>query len=291
MNAHTKNFIVIFIALASIFFPIKYYTLLNKKHLEASNSAKQINIILKENFDQTEKILIEIGEEISKKTPDLDLKVIHDILEKTPINPIKNIYSWSLFDWVNSSGYQTVNTVLGIQKNDAPHIAEKRSYSHRSNELWVMLFSEVAIGIPSAVYIIPVGVQINTKKYPRAGTVAAGINIKKLMNNVEAGIGENTRFLVIDKRDDKFVLGSVDQEKYVGKIFYDAPSSIENENYIFEKEMDPKYPYIILTGYDSKDFWREFRKSSLIFIFLFLGIIVFGIYIKWIMEKRTSSNQ
>ena len=290
MKPYTKNFIVIFIAVTSIFLPIKYYTLLNKKQLEASESAKQINIILKENFDQTEKILIKIGEEISKKTPDLDLKVIHDIFEKTPINSVKNIYSWSLFDWVNSNGYQTVNTVLGIRKDDAPYIAEKRSYSHRSNELWVMLFSEVAIGIPSAVYIIPVGVQIDTKKYPRAGTVTVGINIKKLMNNVEARISENTRFLVIDNRDDKFVLGSLDQEKYEGKIFYDVPGSIENENYIFEKEMDPKYPYIIWTGYDSKDFWREFRRSSLIFMFLFLGITVCGIYIKWIMEKQTNSN-
>ena len=290
MNAYTKNFTIIFIAVTSIFLPIKYYTLLNKKQLEASDSAKKINIILKENFDQTENTLMQIGEEIAEKTPDLDLQVIHNILEKTPINPVKNIYSWSLFGWVNSSGYQTVNTVLGIRKDDAPHIAEKRSYSHRSNELWVMLFSEVEIGIPSAVYVIPVGVQINTKKYPRAGTIAAGINIKKLMNNVEARIGENTRFLVIDKRDDKFVLGSVDQEKYVGRIFYDSPGSIENENYIFEKEMDPKYPYIIWTGYDSKDFWREFRRSSLIFIFLFIGIIVCGIYIKWIMEKRVNSN-
>ena len=290
MKTYIKNFTIIFIAVTSIFLPIKYYTLLNKKQLEASDGAKQINIILKENFDQTEKILIEIGEEIAQKTPDLDLKVIHHILEKTPINPVKNIYSWSLFDWVNSSGYQTVNTVLGIRKNDSPHIAEKRSYSHRSNELWTMIFSEVAIGIPSAVYVIPVGVQIDTKKYPRAGTVTVGINIKKLINNLEARIGENKRFLVIDKRDDKFVLGSVDQEKYVGRIFYDSPNSIEDENYIFEKEMDPKYPYIIWTGYDSKDFWHEFRRSTLIFISLLLGIIICGIYVKWIMEKRASSN-
>jgi hypothetical protein len=290
MKSSTKNFTIIFIAVIIIFLPIKYYTLLNKKHLEALDSAKKIDIILKENFDQTEKTLIKIGEEIAQKTPDLDLKVIHDILEKTSINPVKNIYSWSLFSWVNSSGYQTVNTVLGIQKDDAPNIAEKRSYSHRSNELWVMLFSEVAIGIPSAVYVIPVGVQIDTKKFPRAGTVAAGISIKKLINNAKERIGENNRFLVIDKRDDKFVLGSIDQEKYVGRIFYDLPDSIENENYIFEKEMDPKYPYIIMTGYDSKDFWREFRKSSLIFMFLFIGITVCGIYIKWIMKKRVNSN-
>jgi len=289
MKACIKNFSIIFIIVTSIFLPIKYYSLLNKKQLEASESAAQINIILKENFDQTEKILMQIGEEIATKTPDLDLKIIYHILEKTPINPVKNIYSWSLFDWVNSSGYQTVNTVLGIRK-DAPHVAEKRTYSHRSNELWVMLFSEVAMGIPSAVYVIPVGLQIDTKKYPRAGTVSAGINIKKLMNNVEARIGENIRFLVIDKRDDKFVLGSVEPEKYVGKIFYDSPDSIEDENYIFEKEMDPKYPYTIWTGYDSKDFWREFRRSTLIFIFSFLGIIIGAIYIKWIMQKRANSN-
>ncbi|MES2961933.1 MAG: hypothetical protein V4694_06060 [Pseudomonadota bacterium] len=289
MNTYIKNSAIIFIAVTSIFLLIKYYSLLNEKQLEAAENAKKINFILKENFDQTEKTLMQIGEEIARKTPDLDLKIIHHILEKTPINPVKNIYSWSLFDWVNSSGYQTVNTVLGIRKN-GPHVAEKRSYSHRSNELWVMLFSEVAMGIPSAVYVIPVGVQIDTKKYPRAGTVTVGINIKKLMNNVEARIGENTRFLVIDKRDDKFVLGSVDQEKYVGKIFYDSPGSIENENYIFEKEMDQKYPYIIWTGYDLKQFWHEFRRSSLIFISLFFGVIMGGIYIKWIMEKRANSN-
>lgn len=289
MNTYIKNSAIIFIVITSIFLLIKYYSLLREKKVEAAENAKKINIILKENFDQTEKILMQIGEEIAEKTPNLDLKIIHHILEKTPINPVKNIFSWSLFDWVDSRGYQTVNTALGIRK-DAPHIAEQRGYSHRSNELWVMIYSEVALGNPSNVYVIPVGVQIDTKKYPRAGTVTAGINVKKLMNNVEARIGENTRFLLIDKRDNKFVFGSVDQKKYIEKFFHDSPGSIESENYIFEKEMDQKYPYVIWTGYNSKQFWSEFRRSSLTFIAWFFGIIICGIYIKWIMEKRAKSN-
>ena len=284
-----KRFALVFVAFASVFLLVNYNLLLNKKKNQAEENAKKINAILSENFEHVERMLNFVGKKISQDTPELNLNKIHKIfVQSSNIYGPENILSWSLFDWVDFKGYETVSTMFGIRK-DAPYLAPERSYFNRGNELWKIAFSKAAIGNPSGVYIIPIGIQIDTKKHPRAGTVAAGISIKKVAGVIESSLENDVRFMVLDQRDGRFVFGSYESEKYFGRIFRTSPQSTDDENYIYKQNMEQKYPYAILVGYDKKDFWREVFYSSLLLITQVVGVAVCVIYVqrrKALFEKE-----
>ena len=136
------------------------------------------------------------------------------------------------------------------------------------------------MGNRSGVYIIPIGVQIETKKHPRAGSVGAGINIKKLTNIIESQLDQSIRFMLIDKKEGRFVFSSYESAKYSEKIFHGFPQSTGNENYIYKQEMEVRYPYDILVGYDSEDFWREVGYSSLLFATQIIGVVACILYMQ-----------
>lgn len=284
----TKRSALVFVAVAALSFLTNYSFLLNKKENQAHENTKRINAILSENFEHVERMLNFVGKKISQDTPELNLNSIHKIFVQTSnIYGSDNILSWSMFDWVDFKGYETVSTMFGIREN-APYLAPERSYFNRGNELWKIVFSKAAIGNPSGVYIIPIGIQIDTKKHPRAGTVAAGINIKKIVNLIESRLDNDIRFMVTDQRDGHFVFGSYESEKYLGKTFHNFPLSTDRENYISQQIMEQNHPYIILVGYDKKDFWREVFYSSLLLIVQIFGVAICVIYAQKKLGRKTS---
>ncbi len=257
-------------AIIFLSFVVKYITLLNHKESAAKKDAEKIQEILSINFNQTEKILASLGKKIIETTPNLEPKAILKIFTETPnINGYNNIFSWSLFDFVNIDGFQVVTTMLGVRKNP-PKIALERNYLNHGNEPWKIIFSSSVIGIPSEIYVIPAGVQIETKDRKRVGAVTVGIDVKKLVSIIEPILSENVSFLVIDQRNDQLTLGS--SEENFGKVFNRMPQSLDGKNYVYEKRMDSKYPYKIWVGYDKKEFWREVFYSSLTLITQIVGI-------------------
>jgi hypothetical protein len=242
---------------------VTYFDLKNQKEKEVMRDAKIIKSILCDNFEEVEKVLIIIGQEIGEKTPNLDLKIIHKIfLQAAQVKNDVKVLPWTMFDWVNLDGYQTVNTVIGV-RSDPPEIARYRNYRSPANELWRIIFSEPATGEPSKLYVIPVGVQISTEKYPQAGTVTSSINIKKLVNQIKSGISSESHFAVIDKRSETIVMSSYKTNHKRGAVYSNEYSLNADDNYIYSQEMaNEKYPYLVKVGYNKKEFWSDVRFAS-----------------------------
>lgn len=269
-NLH-KNLFFLFVVIGFVYLT-QYASFLSKQENSVSENSEKINATITENLEQIEKILIFVGRKISTDTPDLNLKIIHKIFTQTSaIQASNNIFSWSLFDWVDNRNRQTVNTMLGVNELNPPDMSS-RYYTTRGSDQWVLLFSNTIFGNPSKILVIPVGVQIETETHPRAGTVVVGINIKKITNLIESRLDKNTRFIVIDERDNKFAFGSYGSEKYFGKTFLHMPDSLDGVNYVYEKKMDPKYPYKIWVGYNKEEFWRELCYSSLMLTLQIVGV-------------------
>lgn len=260
------RFFVASLIVVTLSFLLNYTILFNQKMSQVENETKKINAILSDNFEQVGRILIFVGRKIVEDSADLDPKIIHKVFIQTAaIHDFNGIFSWSLFDWVNAEGYQTVNTMIGVRKNP-PYMSE-RNYRSRANKNWSLIFSEVALGIPSGMLIIPVGVQVDSAKSQYAGTVSAGINVKKLSSFILARLDKNIHFEMIDKRDDKFVLGSYEAQRYFSDISH-KKFGMNDEGYLIRaKELEEKYPYKILVRYDEFSFWHEVISSSLLLSF------------------------
>jgi len=269
--------IVLFVVAASSFL-LNYIILLNQKTRQTANEAKEIEVILSDNFEQVEKILSFVGKRIVDDSADFDPKIIHRVFIQTAsVHDFNNIFSWSLFDWVNSDGYQSVNTMIGLRKN--PPLMSKRNYRSRANKNWSVIFSEATIGIPSGMQVIPVGVQVDTQKSQYAGTVTAGINVKKLTSLVVMRLDKNFHFAVIDSRSGKFVFGSRDAEQYFSDISFTKSDFSDKNKIIFAQEMTEKYPYKIFVRYDKNEFWREVIQSSLLLSMQIIGITLAVIFL------------
>lgn len=272
LSRNLKSGALLFLAVLFLSFIVKYNFLVSAKEDEVEANAEKIQAILADNFDQTEKILVAIGQRIINDAPSLKPEEIHKIFSDTPnINGYNNIFSWSLFDWVNMAGYQIVNTVIGVRKNP-PQIALERNYLNHGNEPWKISFSNGDIGNPSGVYIVPVAVQVSSKEKRRIGAISVGIDVKKLATLVESRIDKNINFLLIDQRSNEVTCGLRDSEKHFGVIMNRMPNSLDGINYIFEKRMDPQYPYKIWVGYDKKEFWREVRYATLMLAIQIIGV-------------------
>ncbi len=223
-----------------------------------------------EQVEQTEKLLTFIGHKIADEAPNLDLKVIHKIFKETAATQVgNNIFSWSLFDWVDANDKQTVNTMLGINAINPPNTSD-RFYSGRDRKKWQLLFSNIIFGSPSGVRVIPVGLQISTKNFTDAGVIAVGLHVGKITNLIESKIGKYSHFAVIDNQRVDFSFGSegssVDDGIFRANI--DLPTTSKAGNvYIYKVDLDQKKcPYSIVTGYDKREFWHEvFRNSALQF--------------------------
>ena len=265
--------------IAIIFFLSNYFLILNQKRNELINCSEKIDTILTENFKQTEKILIFIGKKIATDSPNLDLKNIHKIFyQAASLYGDSHIFSWSLFDWVDNNGLQKVNTVLGVNTTNPTNMLD-RHYTFRGLDQGILLFSKATIGSPSNALVIPIGVRISTKLYSRAGTVVIGMDLKKLLDLINPNLNKNIHFVIIDKRDNSFVFGSYNVEKYFSGISYKKLDFI-NDSLVLPKEMDPKYPYKILVGYDKNRFWQEVISSSLKVSLQFIVIVLLVVFLK-----------
>jgi len=264
----TRIFLPIILAISLL---INYYVILNKKHNLIVENSQKIDLILNEQFEQTSKTLTEIGLRIYNENPQLNLGLIHKIFIESTSKYSTDLYSWTLFDWVDINGNQTINTRIGVRKEYLK--VSNRNYSGRNNLIWSLIFSKVDLGNVSNVLIIPIGMQVSTPKFPRAGTIVIGIDLEKLSNFINSKINKNIHFAIIDSRDDSFVCGSRDAEKYFDNISFKKLDFI-NDRLVFSKEMEEKYPYKILVKYDENKFWQRVIFLSVAILTTFIAILI-----------------
>lgn len=267
----------ILILISLIAFPLSYYNILNGKKSQAKEDAKRIDSSFVDSFDYAEKVIAFMAEDISRHDKKDDLKFINDLFLKVASTQrlSNNVFSWNMFDWVNREGYQVVNTMGGINTESPTNMTFRKyfwkaKYSPNSR---LLQFSDPAFGVPSGVYIIPVGVGVSDKKGSYLGLIAAGINIKKLTNNAMSQLKNSNSFIVVLNDTCGIAFDSsglpIGPEKYAslpGKIkdvtmgsegFMSKSVNAGEDVYIYYRSMDNKYPYLILTGYNKKDFWHE----------------------------------
>lgn len=289
--------LLVFIFSAFGLFLLHYKSLLNIKKSRAEENSRKIHSIVKGNFDYTEKLLIFMGQEISRNNKAKDLAFIHKMFLNIAQVELSHasIFSWSKFDWVDKNNQQTINTMTGVE-NYNPQDMSMRTYTRETRlDPWKLKFVAPVMGHPSHIYVIPVGVGVvnNNKNY--LGVIAAGIDVNKLTNKITSELNLGDQFMLIDSANLSFILGSIENltrkdhieiEKLFKKIKLQQinsdgplkkPITFENTKYIYSFDIQ-KYPYIILTGYDKKVFWQEFYM-------LFIPILMQLAFITFLVES------
>jgi signal transduction histidine kinase len=206
----------------------------------------------------------------------------------------RKAFIWPHFSWVDKKGNILVKSEIGILAK--PERTRDFKYLYQSTiNSWQLHLSEPYFDTSQDKTFIDASLGVSNLKTDKyIGSITTRFNIEKLVEAIKLGLKPDTKFIVLDEEfkiiiqsddnlmnnDDFFVskLANIDPEAEV--LIMDNRLKYRGDAYkIYRKSSD--YPFIILTGYDSKSFNKEFtiniieRFVALFGAAFFIGIILF----------------
>ena len=226
---------LVFISISLIFISKRQVDVLAKQ-------SKVIENFLLDYFEKLNQINLYAGNNILKVNNNghLNKESIFNILKDASNINNKSVesISWTSFDWVNSGGFQIVNSRLGVRPKpiDMSHRSYFKDYQLKPFKL---LLSPPSIGNPSNLKVIPAGTSIFSSNNKFLGIVAVGIDINILADTIQKRIDERVEFAIYDNKGNLIINNSFDSnildKAVVAKInsFVADYGELKNSNFIY----------------------------------------------------------
>lgn len=206
----------------------------------------------------------------------------------------RKAFVWPHFSWVDKKGNILVKSEVGVLSKSEKIKDAKYLYQSTINTWQLHLSDPYSDPFEDKTFIdASLGVS-DLKNDEYIGSIVTRFNIEKLVEAIKTGLKTDTKFIILDEElkiiiqsdndlinnDDFFVgkLASIDPEADLVMI-KDQLKYRGNSYRIYKKSSD--YPFIILTGYDSNSFNKEFtitlieRFVALFGAVFFIGAILF----------------
>ncbi|MBL0319867.1 MAG: hypothetical protein IPP74_11350 [Alphaproteobacteria bacterium] len=287
-----------------------YQSYLQKKEQLDENlvvGANHIQRIFDESFNYASGLVSYLGNIILSQ-PDTSPTAIKDAFQNVPSfsSERMELFSWSLFDWINAHDIMTVSTRHGILQKQNP--MSHRSYVQQAHKQpWNLLFSDPTIGIPSGQLVIPAGMGIALPKGRYLGTISMGFDILKIISKIDAsnkGLGisyvvfnDHLKIVAssinITSSDFPISYAQLTQEIQARPSgFLNRPVSFKGINYQYFTHIS-NTPFTILTGYSRSSFydiiWNDLNflgMMSALFVFMVILVVlaIVRLFIKPIHE-------
>jgi signal transduction histidine kinase len=290
----------IFISLVSLIF--SYYNFKKEAEQKVKYEAEKLINKIDETLIYAENFVNWIGQSIAEKNSN-DPQVITSLLERTRLkvdNKAYNIFTWTLFDFVNPQGMVIADSINGIIKKPLIVSVEKRLWMTSAKETpWKIQTSINDIGIISGEPIIPLGFGITGKNNNFLGYVSFGLNIQKFKDFLENQTTTSlTSFAVFGVKND-LILTSKSFDENNLKNLSDDLSGIANDSQnvktlrVGEKDFFYKksknYPFLIVSNISEKNFKNELYKKFLPKILNTLYLTIFFLALLYFFRKKLVS--
>lgn len=271
-----------------------YVSQLEHKKKRLRDDAIRAEQVITESLDYVEGLSTLLGKHIVERniTKPSD---IADLFRQTTMPDLepRNVFSWSLFDWVNPKNLQVVNTRLGVA--ETPKDMSFRSYTRKSPKApWKLQISKPTVGYPSGQWIIPVALGVTNKQDKYLGAIVTGVNIWKLTRKIEQALGEETSFMIVGddlggdyeivmhssnmnpaNNDQSFIQSFLSaKENSTPQGMFKTPIGVDGVTFPTHIKI-AQYPYYILVGYHKDIAMRDFLSILFPRILEFAGITVF----------------
>ena len=192
-----KYALIIFFLIALIYAVLSFSLIKYQQQIQITqlqHNASNINDRISTVFDYINNVNVFIGTQIVK-SGGKDLNKIYDLFTdvKYHHDKYKNLFSWTLFDWVDENNLQLVNTKKGIAEN--PSDMSHREYTRTAKlRPWKLQASPPVIGNPSGEWVIPVGTGVIDDQQKYLGVIVLGININELFSKIKTSTDTNVEY-------------------------------------------------------------------------------------------------
>lgn len=277
-----------------------YYSRIQSQLVTDSN---RIENVLQDAFTETYQVMLYVGKQISLYA-EQDPQFIEKILVNSPefVSNIKNFYPWSLFDWVDPKGYRIINSQIGRIPNGPMKVNDSYIFTCPKHP-WTLQVSHPTIGNTSGMWVIPTGLGVlNEKNEEYLGTLNVGINIAELNVKAQQVLpSKEISFIVLDD-DFRIILQSANNALDPKSSYYrdilpsksyfkeqqshlSTPITYKDIKYTYYKKTKD-FPYIILTGFDTKILQQDFLALLLPRLLELYGVGIFCLCLLYFLRKR-----
>lgn len=261
-------------------------------------AAKQIIKKFDESISYADNITNFVAKRIAKRNGKQQMvaSILQDSKPKME-NIDDNIFTWTLLDFVNPSGYVIASSALGVV--DKPNFIsqDKRSWivSARTQP-WKLQFSKKDIGISSGKTVIPLGFGVTGANNNFLGIISLGINIEKLSSVLQSVVSnESIKYALFDENyslvlsSENFEPGELTDlehhlESYKNSL-KDSDNFEVNDN-TFNLEKSKIYPFSIVVSSDNRAITQEFWSTLLPKIIGSIYLTIFFVLLLLFLKRR-----
>lgn len=273
---HITVFGAIIVASITLYFSYKQFCKDAKR--EVKNFSNTLNQQITESFSYVENISNLIATQIVESNYNSKKNIAAILLATRPKidENIHNLFTWTLFDFVDPNGYAVASSVHGLLKKPLLITKEERSWiSEAKIHPWKLLNSKIDVGIVSRELIIPLGFGITRKNENNKfiGTISVGISVAKLKSRLESSFRHPyITFALFDQNQSAILTSSninLDKEKFYNysKQLTEITNnksksgfvSLGKNEYFYQKH--DSYPFLILTGINRDIFLSTLRSE------------------------------
>lgn len=267
-----------------------------------TTESERIDRTITETFEYTNKLLVYMGKQIVEHNTK-DMSYIYNLFQKNTKGTYdaQDIFSWSLFDWVDAHNLQRVNSKTGIATSPLDMSAREYTWKCPKNP-WTLQLSYPTIGHPSGMWVIPAGTGVINHKGEYVGAIVIGFNIAQLTAKVEKALGRaSTSFVVLDEHRN-IVLHSADvpippSSDFFKKLnlsipfattpkgLFSSPLTYQDTQFTHYHRIED-YPYLILAGYNNAFLAKEFQHLFLPRIVEFTIIGTIALLLLYFFRKK-----
>ncbi len=196
---------------------------------------------------------------------------------------VKDLSSWSMFDWLTPDKSIRATSVNGILEKpvslaDRPNLKEADKTPNK------VFFNKPTLGKISNQWIIPVSRSVTDEKGKKLGYINLGVTISGLLSSFEK-YGDNISYTVFtdqffqitnpsERIMDKSLVEILKTETDLKNGYLPTPIVFDNVKYVYYYKSS-KYPFIFILGYNPNVQNMMLLRDLILplTIFLFLGII------------------
>lgn len=264
----------------------------NLKHWKrkSDTASHRITQSFQERLQETTLIMTHLGKKIMADGAQ-DVQKIEEHIKSADLNSARSnpLFTWVFLDWVDTTNHMRVNGASGIFE-DPPDMSHREFTKLCSKMPWTLQVCKPDIGIPSGVWLIPIGLGVEGENNEYLGTVTGGLQIKSLREIFHSEVGsDEIDFLLIDDAMN-IIVQSADlnvsekflyKKKEIGPSFFNQldhnlsdPITYNDIKFYGYKKIK-NYPYMILTGCNKKIIHAELFRQLMPH---FLGIFCIGVF-------------
>jgi signal transduction histidine kinase len=259
-------------------------------------TANKATLQLNESLSYIENISNFIGKQIVAKK-NLKLEDIASILfnTKPEIDPeTKDIFTWTLFDFIDSNNYVLASSSQGILEKPIYVTKEKRSWIEHSRKTpWKLLSSRTDIGILSKKPIIPFGFGITKENKEFVGIISFGIDVTKLQKKLESA--SNTPYITfafLDRENSIVSKSSNFEQEYTTAIEEIIKETNPKQGFItvkdkqFYYQSSNIYQLKVLVGTNKKEFLSQLKTDFLPKALNTLYLVIFFLVLLYFFRAK-----